>query len=113
MLRHQRRKRVNGMTADHSKEMQDSLLRVEGIFVPGRICDRRDEMRLLRESGATRLFSGGVKWSVTLPDFDLRLKGESESLDAAFADMSNCLEFLASSHGEDAMVECAVEMVGE
>jgi hypothetical protein len=97
------------MKADLEKEMQKSLSKIEALFVQGRLSDRRDEMLRLRESGDTMFFSGGIKWSVLLPDYDKRLKGESESLDAAFGDMSNCLSFLASDHGEDAQVICAVE----
>ncbi|MEZ0225182.1 MAG: hypothetical protein ACAH83_11555 [Alphaproteobacteria bacterium] len=98
------------MTADINEEMKDVLSRLEAIFVPGRLCDRRDEMRLLRETGHTMLFAGGVKWSVLLPDFDKKLRGESESLDAAFDDMSNCLSFLAQDHGDDTRVVCSVEV---
>jgi hypothetical protein len=97
------------MAADLQKEMQESLARVEAVFIPGRLCDRRDEMLRLRESGDTMFFSGGIRWSVLLPDYDKKLKGESESLDAAFGDMSSCLSFLAGDHGEDAQVVCAVE----
>jgi hypothetical protein len=97
------------MSADSKKEMQESLSKIGAVFVQGRLCDRRDEMLQLRQAGDTRFFSGGVKWSVTLPDDDKRLKGESESLDAAFGDMSNCLSFLAIDHGEDVQVICAVE----
>jgi hypothetical protein len=98
------------MTADLKEEMKDVLSRVEAVFAPGRLSDRRDEMRLLREAGHTTLFAGGVKWSVLLPDFDKKLRGESESLDAAFDDMSNCLSFLAQDHGEDTQVVCAIEV---
>ena len=91
------------------KETQESLARVEAVFVPGRLGDRRDEMLLLQESGDTMLFTGGIAWSVFLTDYDKRLKGASESLDAAFGDMSRCLAFLAHDHGEDTQVVCAVQ----
>jgi hypothetical protein len=97
------------MAADLQKELNESLARVEAVFMPGRLGDRRDEMRRLREAGDTMFFSGGVRWSVFLTDYDKKLRGESESLDAAFGDMSSCLSFLASDHGEETQVVCAVE----
>ena len=90
------------------QEMQETLARVESIFIPGRLCDRRDEMLRLQQSGNAMLFTGGIQWSVLLTDYDKRLRGESESLDDAFGDMSRCLAFLANDHGEDTQVLCAV-----
>jgi len=101
------------MAADVQTGMHGSLAKVESVFIPGRLCDRRDEMLHLRESGDTMFFTGGIRWSVLLPDHDKRLKGESESLDAAFGDMSNCLAFLAADHGEETQVVCAVEATQE
>ena len=96
------------MTAPKN-EIETSLARVQAVFIPGRLDDRRDEMRKLRETGDTMFFTGDVRWSVFLTDYDKRLKGESESLDSAFGDMSECLAFLANDHKEDTQVVCAVE----
>ena len=97
------------MSEQIQKQMAESLSKIEAVFAPGILGDKRDEMRHLRETGDTQFFSGGVRWSVLLDDFDKRLKGESESLDTAFGDMANCLDLLAQDHGEDATVICAVE----
>ena len=97
------------MIAEPKNELQKPLTRVEAVFIPGRLCDRREEMLRLQESGDTMLFTGGIQWSLSLTDYDKRLKGESESLDDAFGDMSRCLAFLASNHGEDTQVICAVK----
>ncbi len=91
------------------KQMTDSLSKIEAVFAPGFLGDKRDDMRALRESGDTRFFEGGVRWSVLLNDFDKRMKGESESLDAAFGDMASCLDLLALGHGEETTVICSVE----
>ncbi len=97
------------MSEQIQKQMAESLSRIEAVFAPGFAGDKRDEMRALRDSGDTRFFEGGVRWSVLLDEADKRLKGESESLDTAFGDMASCLDLLARDHGEDATVICAVE----
>ena len=97
------------MSEPVDKQLSESLSRVEAIFAPGHLGEKRDEMRQLRESGDTRFFEGGVRWSVLLDDFDKRMRGESESLDTAFGDMANCLDVLARDHGEETTVICSVE----
>jgi hypothetical protein len=94
---------------DLQKEMQESLSRIEAVFIPGRLSDKRDDMRRLQETGDTMLFAGGVQWSIDFIDYDQRLKGESESLNTAFGDMSACLAAMAKDHGEETQVICAVE----
>ena len=95
----------------HSKaEVLKSLSRIESFFIPGCLADKRNEIIRLREAGDTMLFEGGVKWSVTLPDYDKKLRGESESLDNAFGDMAACLVFLAKNHNDGAQVLCAIEL---
>jgi hypothetical protein len=101
------------MTALLKDEMQNSLTRIEAVFVPGRLGDRREEMLNLQASGDTLLFSGGLTWSVTLVEFDKRLSGESESLDAAFGDMAAALSLWEREHGAEAEVQCAVEISPE
>ncbi|MBU6474984.1 MAG: hypothetical protein KGL10_06325 [Alphaproteobacteria bacterium] len=99
--------------ADTGEKTRESLQQVEAVFTPGRLRDKCDEMRRLRETGATRLFEGAVRWSVMLTDHDKRLRGESESLDAAFGDMARCLDLLADDHGEETPVVCAIAQAGD
>lgn len=101
------------MHSKHQKDMNESLVKIESVFVPGQLRDKREEIIHLRENGDTMLFSGEVKWSVTLPDDDKRLNGHSESLDDAFGDMSNCLNFLANDYAEDTQVICSIEHAAE
>jgi hypothetical protein len=89
-------------------QLQEAVSRVEAVFIPGRLRDKRDDMRRLLETGDALLFDGDVRWSVMLMEHDKRLDGESESMGAAFGDMAACLSFLAAGHGDDALVMCAV-----
>lgn len=96
------------MTAVLKDEMQSSLARVETVFRPGRLGDKREEMRSLQATGDSMLFTGSLAWSLLLVDFDKKLTGESESLDAAFSDMAAALAVWERQHGADVEVRCAV-----
>jgi hypothetical protein len=91
------------------KAARESLLKMENIFTPGHLAERRDEMISMMKSGDAVYFEGAVRWNIFLTDDDKRLKGESESMKAALADMSGCLGFLANDHGDDAEVLCSIE----
>ena len=101
------------MTKYAQAAMEESVIKVESVFIPGRLRDKRDKMLRLQESGDTMFFNGEVAWSVLLTNYDKKINGESESLDAAFRDMISCLGFLENDHEEDTEVICAAVPVPE
>jgi hypothetical protein len=78
--------------------------------MPGRLSDKSAEIAAVRRAGDSMLFDGAVAWTILLPEEDKRMRGASESLDAALADMHACLKYLACDHDDGSEVICAVEL---
>lgn len=96
-----------------SDAMAESLHRVQAFFTAGTLGQKAQDAADLRARGDGNFFDGGVQWSLTVPEADKRLSGESESMDAALADIRSALLMLAGEHGEAAAVECGVRGADE
>lgn len=85
-----------------------ALERVEAVFTPGKLAEKRAQLAQLRDSGDTMLFDGAVDWSLMLTASDRHMSGYALSLDEAFADIIACLDHVAASEDSDSEVICAV-----
>jgi hypothetical protein len=89
-------------------ETQQSVEKVEAFFKPGLLSQKQTEAEDLLRGGHTVFFEGAVDWRVTLPEEYKTMKGRSETLGHAVADMLSSMRLLAEEYGDDAEVACGI-----
>lgn len=95
---------------DNSRQ---SMYRVKAFLAPGTLGAKKSEIDAILIAGDTLYFQGEVSWCVEVDADSKVLKGHSESLDHAFADIESILFMLSEEFEDDIAVNCSLQSMGE
>jgi hypothetical protein len=89
------------MTSKTLPDTPDALKNVGAALAPGKLSEKIAEFEDIIACGDSALFDGEVSWTVMLREASLRVKGSSESVDEAFAQMCAVMKRLLDEHGDE------------
>ena len=88
---------------------KNTMKKVAEILRPGTLRQKQEQIDHFLTSGLSMLYSGDVAWKMVLKDEDKTLKGDAESLDAAFAQIRNVMDEILKHTSPASTVALAVK----